>query len=151
MKQIRLWAVLIGSGLVLSACSGLTLPWSVAKKAEKQPFWRQLGVDNVTKAQYFVDLNSKKKTENKVTFNGKITYPQSVSAPAKLALPSFQSMVNTWEIDCVNKTYRLLKTDFVGSKGAVVHQQNFPSSEAKYIGAPETAAAMQYKLMCTGS
>lgn len=151
MKQIRLWAVLIGSGLVLSACSGLTLPWGVAKKAEKQPFWRQLGTDNVTKAQYFVDLNSKKKMGDKVVFNGKITYPQAVNAPAKLALPSFQSMINTWEIDCVDNTYHLLKTDFVSSNGAVVHQQNFPGSEAKYIGAPETAAAMQYRLMCTGS
>lgn len=151
MKQIRLWAVLVGSSLVLSACSGLSLPSWVSKKAEKQPFWRQLGTDGVTKAKYAVDLNSKQRKGNMVQFNSKIAYPQAVQAPAKLALPNFNSMVNQWEIDCINKTYRLMKTDFVGSNGEVVHQQTFPNTEAKYIGAPETAAAMQYKLMCTGS
>lgn len=123
--------------LMLSSCAQFGTPDG----------WQKIGVDE-DRAEYSIDPASRQQAGDQVTFRGRIDYPQAVTPPDNLGIPSYTAMVGTWRIDCRKRSYAVIAADFYDRNHQLVMSKTFETAPEQPIRRDQSAIHKQYMLMC---
>lgn len=134
--------VVATASLFLLAACGTSTPPSSGKN------WLSLGVSQNSNILHELDQSSIKKNGSVVTFRDKKTF-SDISKEHFQYLPKHKYSLNTWEINCPNKTYRLVSTQLMAENGTQVWEKTFDFNTAptrKIVAGSSTDK--QYQAVC---
>ncbi|MBP6562500.1 MAG: hypothetical protein KA214_03390 [Neisseriaceae bacterium] len=137
--------VLATASLVLLAACGTTATSTPSSSGKN---WLSLGVSQNSNILHELDQTSVKKNGQVVTFRDKKTFTD-ISKEHFQYLPKHKYSLNTWEMNCANKTYRLVATQLIAENGTEVWQKTFDFNTAptrKIVAGSSTDK--QYQAVC---
>lgn len=111
--------LLIGAALALSSCA-ITDISSLPAGGK----WVNMGVSANGNVLHELDTVSIKRHGNSVTFTDRKTI-EDIGKEHYPHLPEHKISVNTWEMNCKTKTYRLTSTNIFNAKGKSLLKRSF--------------------------
>lgn len=138
----------IFTGLLLTACGSSgnnQLPKNTPKIAGS---WKHLG--NISGGNIVVsyDAGSLKKSGNLAWLRDRkiVINPEH---ERYTNTPRYKVVVNDWEFNCRNQSYRLTAVQFLDEKGYIVSQERYTSNPIPPMPIPHgTIADKQFKIVC---
>ena len=133
---IRLGVVSVS--LILAACAstGSGGSWVVIGESPDDNILHELDRDSIQRQGTVVTFRDKKTIRNPSKENFAKLPPHKVS-------------LNTWEINCSSRQYRILATELQDKSGKAVYQQNFTGVESQKMAISKgSPAEQQAKMVC---
>lgn len=133
--------VTVSAALLLAACQTTQGTGDGGK-------WKNIGQSANQNVSHELDTASIQRQGNVATFRERkvLKNPNLESTPN---LPLFKTAINTYQMQCSNKTYRITATELRDDKGVVVYQQNFGNQvplQRITVGSP---AQKQFEMVCS--
>ncbi|MFS6937793.1 lipoprotein [Neisseria animaloris] len=89
--------------------------------------WDKIGTTSNGNIKAFIDRNSIQKNGNLVTFRDKKTV-QKPNEERYVNTPRYKTAIGTWEMHCVNKTYRLTELQLIDEKGMLLVNETYTAA-----------------------
>ena len=110
--------------------------------------WKNIGQSVNQNIKHELDTTSVQKNGNTVTFRDRKTVknPQLETTPN---LPVFKTAIKTYQMQCREKTYRIIATELRNAQDVVVYQQSFGSQVPMQRITQGSPAQKQFESVCS--
>ncbi len=129
MMNKKLPLVAVGATLLLAGCPSVHSPLGDAAKGGS---WVNLGVSTNSNVLHELDKNSIKKNGTLVTFRDRKTI-EDLSKAHFANTPAHKVSMNTWEVNCKNKTYSLVSIQLFDKGGQSIYKQDYDKSNRTFM------------------
>ncbi len=125
---------------ILSACTTTSSIGGAGK-------WEKMGISTDGNVTHEMNVSSINKVGDLVTFQDRKTL-KDVNKHGS-GLPEHKVSINTWEVNCSKKNYRLTNTDLYDSTGRLIFSDSFNSQTVRPISVNKgSAIAKQIESAC---
>lgn len=142
VTQSKLWVGVLSvmAILILSACQTTTQVGPAGS-------WKNLGDSANQNVKHEIDTQSIQKNGNVVTYRTR-TVVDDIRLESLPNLPVFKTAVSTYQMQCRERSYRILDTELYNQQGALIGKQVFGNQVGYNLVTIGSAAKKQYDLVC---
>ncbi|AUZ06245.2 hypothetical protein ADP71_30500 [Vitreoscilla sp. C1] len=142
VTQSKPWLGILGvvAILMLSACQTTSQVGPVGS-------WKALGDSANKNVKHEIDTQSIQKNGNVVTYRTR-TVVDDIRLESLPNVPVFKTAVSTYQMQCRERSYRILDTELYNQKGVMINQQTFGHQVGYNLVTTGSAAKKQYDLVC---
>ncbi len=109
--------------------------------------WQKVGVSVDGNVTHEINLNSIHRQGSIATYQDRKTLKDTKKHLA--SLPEHKTSLNTWEVNCANKTYRLKATTLYDNRGQIIFSDTFDLNKIRPVKAPQgSSVAKQIEQVC---
>ncbi|WP_434779762.1 surface-adhesin E family protein [Neisseria sp. Ec49-e6-T10] len=135
----------IGATLLLAGCPSVNSPLNTANQGAS---WVNIGVSTNNNILHELDKASIKKNGNIVTFKDRKTI-DNLSKEHFVNVPEYKTSINTWQVNCSNRTFSLVDTQLFNKQGNSVYSYNYDATKRTFMKvSPGSAVEKQYNYVC---
>lgn len=147
-KKFTLNTLSLASILTLVACAQTPAPTFKTVDEYSKKAWTNIGVSPDGNVLNEIDQRSIRKQGERVVFRDRKTI-FNMSRENFLSIPPHKQSINTWEIDCRARTYRLIDTVLYDQNQRLISSAQYKTGETRHLPIQkDSASEHQFNIVC---